>query len=317
MNMRWLTILAALSLSGCASQTDHVLFVTNTSLGLDFAAKPPTASIAYHRAEAYLGPSYSNGAIPPVVATFGTGGNIFAPEVRQVYATGAAALLATDADDAAAGPAPLSGNKKMTFFGTGTTLGLKVGFGETGAPDSMTFGYKRQEFSYIPLGANHTAAGDVDVYPSVLAAIDSTTQSGSLQQAGLRTQQFFATGLAADALAQTDDIRSLMHAIAVGAAADALTPSQKTAFNTGLNVDTATDRTQLAAIQACVAPAGAFDAMKWANLIAKAKTASPKWRPPQGLDAVADWKGVSDLIGDNTPAISSLSKPLPATPSSC
>ena len=40
--------------------------------------------------------------------------------------------------------------KRLVFFGTSTTLGLKAGFSGDGYPDSLTFGYKRKEFSFIP-----------------------------------------------------------------------------------------------------------------------------------------------------------------------
>ncbi len=38
------------------------------------------------------------------------------------------------------------------FSGTSTTLGIKLGFAAAGAPESITFGYKRKEVSIIPIG---------------------------------------------------------------------------------------------------------------------------------------------------------------------
>ena len=43
-----LTAGITLALAGCAS-SDHVLFVTKTSIGIDFDSKPATASRAYDR----------------------------------------------------------------------------------------------------------------------------------------------------------------------------------------------------------------------------------------------------------------------------
>ena len=73
---------------GCA---DSVLFVTKTSIGLDFDTKPPAASIAYDRTEGYLAPRYDNGAIPPVYGRIRSDAKIFNANVRQIYATGSAA----------------------------------------------------------------------------------------------------------------------------------------------------------------------------------------------------------------------------------
>ena len=90
------------------------------------------------------------------------------------------------------------------FFGTGTTLGFRVGFGPEGVPDSMVLGYRRKEISVIPLGI--TRATDTEPekahYPSVVASIDTTVRASTADSTGLKTKQFFATGQAADALAR-------------------------------------------------------------------------------------------------------------------
>jgi len=90
-----LVILAAAgSLSAC-NDPNTVLFVTNSSLGINFDSKPATANIAYDRVEGFIGPRFENGGAPPAVASMQTDGNIFNPTVRQTYATGAAAVGAT------------------------------------------------------------------------------------------------------------------------------------------------------------------------------------------------------------------------------
>jgi hypothetical protein len=98
------------------------------------------------------------------------------------------------------------------FFGTTTTTGLKVGF-TANVPDSFHFGFKRKEFSLIPLGKD----GDKEVYPSVMASLDTTGQGGANQTAGLQSSQFFATGAAADSYAKDPTIQALFK----NAAADA------------------------------------------------------------------------------------------------
>jgi len=84
-------VLATSALAGC-NDPNTVLFVTNSSLGINFDSKPATASIAYDRVEGFIGPRFENGGAPPAVASMQTDGNIFNPTVRQTYATGAAAF---------------------------------------------------------------------------------------------------------------------------------------------------------------------------------------------------------------------------------
>ncbi len=194
-------------LSGCAG-IDSVLFVTKTSLGVDFDSKPPTASIAYDREEGYLGPRYDNGAVPPVVARIQSDGKIFNTRVRQVYATGAAATIVAN-KDSQEGPKDLKGEKRLMFFGTSTTTGLKVTFNGQ-IPDSFHFGYKRKEVSFIPLGTTTNSSGEkIDVYPSVLASIDTAGTAETGPTAGLFAGQFFATGVAADYYAKDPAIQNL------------------------------------------------------------------------------------------------------------
>ncbi|WP_291982989.1 hypothetical protein [Candidatus Accumulibacter sp. ACC005] len=198
-----------LVVAACAAP-DHVLFVTKTSIGIDLDSKPASASLAYDRVEGYMGPRYDNGEIPPVIASVKSDGAIFNPRIRQVYATGDAAEIVVKAR---ADPAPstergpkLSGGKKLMFFGTATTTGLKVGF-TTGLPDSLTFGFRRKEFSYIPIGTVGTGDDAYDVYPSILASIDTAATAGTASETGLRNAQFFATGQAARFLATNAQVR--------------------------------------------------------------------------------------------------------------
>jgi hypothetical protein len=201
-------------MTGCA---DSVLFVTKTSIGLDFDTKPPAANIAYDRVEGYIGPRYDNGAVPPVLARIHSDAAVFNAKVRQIYATGPAAqrILATPnecrqkTDTCPPVTHKLTGGKRLMFFGTTTSTGLKVTFSpEYQYPDSFHLGYKRKEFSFIPIG--HDEKTDEDKYPSVLAAVN-TKGSASIDKgqpsARLLAGQFFATGAAAEQLAQKADIQ--------------------------------------------------------------------------------------------------------------
>ena len=183
-------------LTGCVG-TDSVLFVTTTNIGIDADTRPPNATIGYDRYEGYFGPVYESGAIPPVVARLESNLSVFSPQLRQVYATGDAARLVTTDGRAAVTPKPLTGDKRVAFFGTGTAVGLKVTF-TANAPESISLGYKRKEFSYIPI--IETPAGDV--YGSVLASIDLNVNTPSLTNTALGVSQFFATGVAAEQLAR-------------------------------------------------------------------------------------------------------------------
>ena len=298
-----LTLWSMLVLAGCAT-TDDVLFVTKTSLGIDFDSKPASASIAYDRTEGYIAPRYDNGEIPPVVASIKSDAKIFNPKISQVYATGDAAVIAvsecpkvtlaaldpkgptdtkdgSDKNDCPKVTPPttpytqkkLKGEKKLMFFGTTTTTGMKVGF-TTYVPDSFVFGFRRKEYSFIPLGTERIYEAvpstdackaicaswneektkvsgcscvkeEYDVYPSVLASIDTAANAGELKQpdmpesatsqspepetastqpasqpnqdkqTSLSHSQFFATGRAARELAANPAISKAFKAQAV------------------------------------------------------------------------------------------------------
>ena len=196
-------------LCGGCSGLNSALFVTATSLGIDFDSTPPRASIGYDRVEGYIGPRYDNGAVPPVIARIRTDGGLFMPRVRQVYATGAAATLVADPNSSATGPAELTGGKRLMLFGTTTSTGVKITFASQ-YPDSFHFGFKRKEFSLIPLGEATAGSQMVDVYPSVIASLDTSVRSGANpNDAGLLVGEVFATGVAAEAMAKDSAIQEL------------------------------------------------------------------------------------------------------------
>jgi len=262
-----LIVSACALLSGCASPQDTVVFVTNTSFGINVESKPPAASIAYDRTEGYIGPRTANGGIPPVVASLQTSGDVFQPKVRTLYATGDAAVgVVSPAGPPTSNGDLTAGDNKMAFFGTTTTIGLKVGFDPTaGTPDSLVFGFKRKELSVIPLG---TDGGKLH-YPSVLASIDTTVADGALKDTGLTIAQYFATGQAANVLAGTNGtVRQSFQAVTNNAMIATLTPAQQAQAQTqaaGIlsqrSIDTET-------VMGNVAPGGTLDVAKLNALIA-------------------------------------------------
>ncbi|MBT2301387.1 hypothetical protein J7E70_13035 [Variovorax paradoxus] len=193
-----LTTVLLVAVSGCAS--DNVVFLTKTSFGIDVSSEPAGVNIGYDRFEGYVGPRFDSGAVPPVAASFETNGKLFDRAIRQVYATGEAARVVTSAGKAASAP-DMKGTHKVMIFSTGTALGLKLGFGSTGATDMFTLGYKRREASVIPI-TNGT-------FSAVVATLQNDVSAGSRADTEFGVQQYFATGEAAVSVAGLREVKGL------------------------------------------------------------------------------------------------------------
>lgn len=224
------TTLLAVFLSGCATPPNTVVFVTKTSFGVDVEQQTPGVSIAYDRVEGYIAPRYHNEKIPAVYASFNSNGEIYNRDVRHVYATGKAARdiasnqarlarldtsnklynvanftapnTAPEQKTVATTPEP----KRSMFFGTSTTIGLKLASADLSG-DTFVFGVKRKEMSIIPTD------GDPDNFPSVIALFTSDLAAKKPDDAKQRKdknildiRQFFATGSAADYVANDEVI---------------------------------------------------------------------------------------------------------------
>jgi hypothetical protein len=205
--------LALLLLAACA-KSDTALFATNSSLGIDFDSKPPLASVGYDRTEGYIGPRYDDGTVPPVIASIRSNSTFLRGNAQQLYATGDAAIEVQNRPGETIpenAQGALAGDSKLMFFGTNTNVGMRVGFTQT-APDSFSFGYKRQEVSVIPLAEIEAAKDGRPAkhhYPSVLASIDTTGSGESAKKGGFNIVQFFATGSAAKKLAKNEEIKEI------------------------------------------------------------------------------------------------------------
>ena len=274
-------------LTGCSMEGNSVLFVTDTSLGINVDSKPAIASVAYDRTEGFIGPRSANGVLPPVIASIQTSGDIFEPQVRQVYATGAAAEKAVGTANVPDGPdSPEGDDNKLVFFGTSTTVGLKVGFSDAVTPDSMVFGYKRKEFSLIPLGTADGSGTGRRVYPSVLASVDTTVATTKLQGTGLSMEQFFATGRAAETIAANNQgIRHAFTDIATTSMTPVLSPEQKQAALDAATAASSAQDARVARIMAAVAPGGILDRTTLKNFVDAANTNRPGSVPPDLADA--------------------------------
>ena len=226
--MRYLkvTLVATVvAVAGCA-ESDTVLFVTGTDLGIQFDGATQNASVGYDRSELVIAPVFRDGAVPPVFGQFETDRSIFTPHIVQLHATGNAALVATKRlkqPSIADGTTPLQNklNKKrrMMFFGTATSTGLKVTLG-TPRPANFNFGFKRQEVSLIPLTdvVKQVAEKDLDGstknklkvtgkrYAPVIGSLRLRVRTKEMKDAGMFIQQFFATGDAAEMIAGYDEV---------------------------------------------------------------------------------------------------------------
>lgn len=206
---------AALALAGCASVDTHATFVTRTSLALvDVDSAPSGVSFGYQRTEGYLGPRLKDGSAVPVVGFIRTNGSLLGRSLQQVYATGCAAEVVTQAATAASAPAASACTRttlkdektRPMLFATGTTLGVGFSLGEGNAP-SLTLGYRRKEASIIPV--------DPGAMPSVLATHGNEVQAdmaGGRPKGEIGIAQYFATGRAADALAGRSEVAELFRA---------------------------------------------------------------------------------------------------------
>ena len=316
--LAWILVPMTLGPLAACSDPNTVLFVTNSSLGINFDSKPPTANIAYDRTEGFIGPRYPNGGTPPAVASIETGGSIFDPKVRQTYATGSAAVKASKGTTAPDGPNEMTGEpsqKKLMFFGTETTLGLKVGFGTGGAPDSLLFGYRRKEASVIPLAEQPKQAGTTEVksvYPSVLASIEVNVNAKTALTTGLTSKQFFATGEAAENLATSETVSSAFRAKADEAIKGDLTQAELDAAKRAGTATAKTAKDQLSKIMDYVtSPDGSLDKTKLTQLV---KTARDKngLAIPAGLEQSATAGVLRDRIASLPTTINVLFGAIPA-----
>ena len=206
------TLIAAASLAAC---TDYATFVTSTDIGISADVTTQDLHIGYVRTELFAGPGYPEyGAAPAAVGYLGSNLSAFNPKIKQLYATGDAAEIVTRGTDRPPNPDPtatreeLAGLRRPLVFGTGSNLGLQVGFAG-GTPSKVKFGYNREELSIIPLRQQTPITGQPDKYAPVLASINMDQSLANLDNSAVKLTQFFATGVAAKNLARDTRIRAI------------------------------------------------------------------------------------------------------------
>lgn len=140
--------------AGCKSR---VIFTTQTSMGLDVsgtAQMPNKVSFSYNRFEGAIVPRKTNGEAHSVYGGMDADMSFFGGHtIKQTFATGKAAMLATRADTNGVdfpGGQSVAGDHPLIFL-TATTFGLHLTVGEKEMSPNMLLGYRRSEAAVIPV----------------------------------------------------------------------------------------------------------------------------------------------------------------------
>jgi len=211
---------AMLLLGGCARP---VVFSTHTSIGLDVsgtAQYPNRVSFSYNRQETALVPRQTNGAAHSVFGGLDSDISFWKGSViKQTFATGEAAKIATGKGDGTHAASTNAATASLVFF-TGTTFGLHLTTGESQMSPNLLMGYRRAEAAYIPVPdpgqevrsvyadilINTKSRDEVSGDSPVLAM---TTNFPTVS--GVRIKQSFATGKAAENLANKAEVQARLN----------------------------------------------------------------------------------------------------------
>ena len=239
-----ISILAtSLVLSGCSSGS--LIFGTSTVVGTEVSGvstAPTKVAIAYDRAEVALIPARANGETHSVYGGFDYdfSSAVGTMVLSQVFATGEAAKLASGSTVSTPPKDTGKNQSGRLFFSTGTRFGLSLDLGtDVGASvPSLLFGFKRAEFTVIPVKDNtqevNPVFADLSIVmdrngnvrtpdatagpnaPNPRDPIASDRLPGS--KTGIRIVQRFATGQAALNLAASNEPARAKLADAAGVA---------------------------------------------------------------------------------------------------
>ena len=230
----FLFVLACISLYGCGTGKDSILFVTKTSIAVDLDINPTTFDVGYGRYEGSIAPVQEDGQAFPLLTSISSDGGIssgvFGSGVAQNFGVGNAAIImsgylgsdsnpsegfrnATKADELFTSSASIDGNiekARRYYFGTKTIFGFTTSFaGEsiaTALPESIVLGYKRKELAYVPIMSKENDKTKHYI-PSMIAASGTSSKAG-ITKTGFAVSQFYATGLSANYLAAHPIIRN-------------------------------------------------------------------------------------------------------------
>ena len=212
-----IAILLTMAATGCKTP---VVFTTNTSLGLDVsgtAQMPNKVSLSHRRFEGAIIPRKTNGEAHSVYGGLDADMTFFRGQtIKQTFATGKAAMLATGADTTDIQSQSNVNAKDALVFCTDTTFGLHLSAGEQQMAPNLLLGYRRTEGAFIPVPDPSQEVRSV--YADILIN-SSTDTNGSITTnfsalRGVRIKQSFATGRAAEAIASTEGGKAKLDAMA-------------------------------------------------------------------------------------------------------
>lgn len=225
-----LLAIVCINIIGCAGK-DSILFTTKTSIAVDVDTNPPTFDVGYGRYEGSIAPVVKDGQVLPLLSSIssdaGLSSNIFGSGIAQNFGVGNAAIIMSqylgspsnpaeetrsDFNNIVSEPAQVNGTTntgRRYFFGTKTTFGFTTSFAaeRSFTPDSISLGYKRKEFAYVPIRQNGSTGSETLTIPSMLATAGTSSNAGG-NRAGFSVSQFYATGKAANYLAAHPAIRN-------------------------------------------------------------------------------------------------------------
>ncbi|MCP5520440.1 MAG: hypothetical protein H7A46_02680 [Verrucomicrobiales bacterium] len=216
---------AGLLTTGCSNK---VVFATHTSLGLDVsgtAEVPDHVSLSYDREEAAIVPRKADGQAHSVYGGLDTDISWWHGSViKQTFATGEAAKIATNPETEVSTDDTDNDSTKPLVFVTGTTFGLHLSAGQGQIKPDLLMGYRRGEAAYIPVPDPNQEVRSV--YADLLInsksspsrdsgkGTETTITTEFPSDSGVRIKQSFATGVAAENLARTKDVRTKLAAAA-------------------------------------------------------------------------------------------------------
>jgi hypothetical protein len=227
-----LLILTTTMLVGCRS--NRVVFVTESSLGLDVSGTaeiPNKVSLSYKRFEGAIVPRKNGGEAHSVYGGLDADIHFFKGHtIKQTFATGKAAMLATDADMAGVNftNSAVTNINSLVFL-TSTTYGLHLEAGQQSTPPNMLMGYRRSEMAVIPTPDPGQEVRSVyaDIEINTASTNGRSISTNFSQLRGVRMRQSFATGRAAEKTTGTNP--AVREKLTEAAGAMSLTDFQKKA----------------------------------------------------------------------------------------
>lgn len=267
-------LLAAIAGLAVGCQSNRVVFVTQSSIGMDVsgtATLPNRVSLSFDRYEAAIVPRKTNGEAHSVFGGMEADMTWFSGHaIKQTFATGEAAKLATGGAEENLGSTSMKDKASLIFL-TATTYGLNLSAGEQSMPANFLLGYRRTEAAVIPTPdpAQEVRSVYADIHINSTGKSNQVASDFSVD--GVKFKQSFATGRAAVNLARNSDTAraNLEAAAGVSVARDIMSRNHQRALwladDARKELDRLTNQQLGAAIQA-YQDAGIFGSARAADI---------------------------------------------------